>query len=525
VCAGEIILIFPAMSKTARMPEDIIKGFIMGYRINTNVAAMNSLAITNMNNRSLDNSLSKLSSGLRINKAADDASGMAIADSLRAQSSGLGQAVSNANDAIGIVQIADKAMDEQIKILETIRTKATQAAQDGQTSDTRAAIQKDINRLLESLDNISASTTFNGQSLLAGSFTNKEFQVGAFSNQTVNASIGATGSSKIGHVHYETGIGALDNATSDVSLTFSSSTVDVRLESVSIDYSAGSGLGALADVINKSTQLTGVKASYVVESNTTAGIGAGDLSSITLNGVLIGDISGVEANDSDGRLVQAINKLKEQTGVEATVDGQGRLTLHSGDGRGIVFSAAGSAALAGAEAANYGRLTLSRQDARDIAFTVSTAGGAGALSDIGHAALAETTLNLANVRANITSADALAIGKSANASTDLDLSGGIGAGVTSLKGAMAVMELAQSAQKTLDSIRADLGSVQNQLVSTVNNISVTQVNVKAAESNIRDVDFAKESAQFSKLNILSQAGAFALSQANNVQQNVLRLLQ
>jgi len=506
------------------MPEvRQIKGFIMGFRINTNIAAMNSLAITNMNNRSLDNSLSKLSSGLRINKAADDASGMAIADSLRAQSSGLGQAVSNANDAIGIVQIADKAMDEQIKILETIRTKATQAAQDGQTSETRASIQKDVNRLLESLDNIAASTTFNGQSLLAGSYTNKEFQVGAFSNQTVKASIGATNSGKIGQVHYETGIASLSEASQNVSLTFSSSTVDVRLESVSIDYSAGSGMGAMAAVINKSTQLTGTKASFIVQSNTTAAVAAGDLSGITLNGVLIGDISGVQANDSDGRLVQAINKLKEQTGIEATVDGQGRLTLASADGRGILFSAGGG--LAGAEGGNYGRLTLSRQDARDIAYTVSNNGAAGALSDIGHGTLAESTLNLANVRANITSADARAIGGSANASTDLDLSGGIGAGVTSLKGAMAVMDLAQSAQKTLDSIRADLGSVQNQLVSTVNNISVTQVNVKSAESNIRDVDFASESAEFSKLNILSQAGAFALSQANNVQQNVLRLLQ
>jgi len=495
----------------------------MGFRINTNVAAMNSLAINNINNRGLDNSLSKLSSGLRINKAADDASGMAIADSLRAQSSGLGQAVSNANDAIGIVQIADKAMDEQIKILETIRTKATQAAQDGQTSETRASIQKDVNRLLESLDNIAASTTFNGQSLLAGSYTNKEFQVGAFSNQTVKASIGSTNSGKIGQVHYETGVASLSEAAQNVSLTFSSSSVDVRLESVSIDYSAGSGMGAMANVINKSTQLTGIKASYIVQSNTTAAITAGDISGITLNGVLIGDISGVEANDSDGRLTQAINKLKEQTGIEATIDGQGRLTLASADGRGILFSAGGS--LAGAEGGNYGRLTLSRQDARDIAFTVSTNGAAGALSDIGHGTLAEATMNLANVRANITSADARAIGGSANASTDLDLSGGIGAGVTSLKGAMAVMDLAQSAQKTLDSIRADLGSVQNQLVSTVNNISVTQVNVKSAESNIRDVDFASESAEFSKLNILSQAGAFALSQANNVQQNVLRLLQ
>ena len=117
------------------------------------------------------------------------------------------------------------------------------------------------------------------------------------------------------------------------------------------------------------------------------------------------------------------------------------------------------------------------------------------------------------------------MGAAANASQELTLSGGIGAGVTSLRGAMATMDIAQSAQKMLDRIRADLGSVQNQMVSTVNNISVTQVNVKAAESNIRDVDFAAESANFSKFNILAQAGSYAMSQSNAVQQNVLRLLQ
>jgi len=156
-------------------------------RINTNVMALNASANTSFTTRNITKSLVKLSSGLRINKAADDASGMAIADSLRSQANSLGQAISNTNDGIGIIQIADKAMDEQIKILDTITTNATQAAQDGQTTKTRQAIQADINRLIEGLDYIGNTTSFNGQALLSGQYTSKEFQVGAYSNQTVKA--------------------------------------------------------------------------------------------------------------------------------------------------------------------------------------------------------------------------------------------------------------------------------------------------------------------------------------------------
>ena len=176
----------------------------MGFRINTNISAMNAHNYGVMNNRELDSALAKLSSGLRINTAADDASGMAIADSLLSQANALGQAVKNANDAIGIIQTADKAMDEQIKILDTIKVKATQAAQDGQSSQSRQALQNDITRLLEELDNIASTTSFNGMKLLAGSFTNKEFQIGAYSNETVKASIGATNADKIGSVRFET---------------------------------------------------------------------------------------------------------------------------------------------------------------------------------------------------------------------------------------------------------------------------------------------------------------------------------
>ncbi|MDD2783602.1 MAG: flagellin B [Sulfuricurvum sp.] len=492
----------------------------MGFRINTNIAALNAHTSASMNNRNLDSSLSKLSSGLRINSAADDASGMAIADSLRSQSSALGQAISNANDGISIIQTADKAMDEQLKILDTIKTKATQAAQDGQTTDSRKALQADITRLMEELDNIAGTTSFNGQQLLSGQFTNKEFQIGAYSNQSVKASIGATSSDKIGQTRFETG-GTIVAGVSAATLTFSAvdGKNDITLESVTISTSAGTGLGVLAEVINKSSDKTGVHASYTVQATGVSAIASGTISGLTINGVTIGLVD-VKANDKNGALVAAINAVKDTTGVVASVDSRGRLVLNSADGRGIKVSGTGVDAIAGLSAAaveNYGRLSLTRLDGKDIR-GISTA-GVGMSSG-----LAEKTVNLRDIRGAISADIASAMGFNANSNAE-NITADKTAGVTTLKGAMAVMSIAETAQKMLDRVRSDLGSVQNQLVSTVNNISVTQVNVKAAESNIRDVDFAAESANFSKYNILAQSGSYAMSQANAVQQNVLKLLQ
>jgi len=491
----------------------------MGFRINTNVAALNAHAAAMANNRALNDSLEKLSTGLRINKAADDASGLQIADSLRDQADSLGQAIRNANDAIGVMQIADKAMDEQTKILDTIKVKATQSAQDGQTADTRKALQEDINRLMEELDNIAGTTNYNGKSLLSGQFTNQKFQIGAYSNQTVKASIEATSSDKIGNTRFETG--QVITAASDVTLTFKNvdGQHDVKLESVKISTGVGTGIGVLAEVINKNSDKTGVKASWQVLETGNATVGGGKISGLTINGVNIGDITDIKANDSDGKLVAAINAVKDKTGVEAYVDNRGNINLRSLDGRGIKISGTGlktAAGLAADQRENYGRLTLTRLDARDI--VVSGGSGAGLTSKT-----AEATINLRTIKGNFSADQASAIG--AHANSNIENYSAIGAGVTTLKGAMAVMDIADSAAKMLDKIRADIGSVQNQLVSTINNISVTQVNVKAAESQIRDVDFAEESAKFKKYNLLAQSGSFAMSQANAVQQNVMKLLQ
>ncbi|KAJ9977167.1 flagellin [Campylobacter jejuni] len=573
----------------------------MGFRINTNVAALNAKANADLNSKSLDASLSRLSSGLRINSAADDASGMAIADSLRSQANTLGQAISNGNDALGILQTADKAMDEQLKILDTIKTKATQAAQDGQSLKTRTMLQADINRLMEELDNIANTTSFNGKQLLSGNFINQEFQIGASSNQTIKATIGATQSSKIGLTRFETGGRISTSGEVQFTLKNYNGIDDFQFQKVVISTSVGTGLGALADEINKNADKTGVRATFTVETRGIAAVRAGTTSDdFAINGVTIGKVD-YKDGDANGALVAAINSVKDTTGVEASIDANGQLLLTSREGRGIKIDGniGGGAFINADMKENYGRLSLVKNDGKDILISGSnlSSAGFGATQFISQASVSlreskgQIDANIADamgfgsankgvvlagyssVSAYMSSAgsgfssgsgysvgsgkgysaalaaNAVAISSASAVSRIYNVSQGSGfssgstlsqfatmkttafgvkdetAGVTTLKGAMAVMDIAETAITNLDQIRADIGSVQNQVTSTINNITVTQVNVKAAESQIRDVDFAAESANYSKANILAQSGSYAMAQANSVQQNVLRLLQ
>ncbi|MBS4236202.1 flagellin hook IN motif-containing protein, partial [Campylobacter vulpis] len=297
----------------------------MGFRINTNVAALNAKANSDLNSKSLDASLARLSSGLRINSAADDASGMAIADSLRSQASTLGQAINNGNDALGILQTADKAMDEQLKILDTIKTKATQAAQDGQSLKTRTMLQADINRLMEELDNIANTTSFNGKQLLSGGFINQEFQIGSSSNQTIKATIGATQSSKIGLTRFETGAQVIQSGEANMTIKNYNGIDDFKFQSVKISTSVGTGLGALAEEINRVADRTGVRATFNVQTVGARTVMKGSTNeNFAINGVIIGKVA-YENGDKNGSLIAAINAVKDTTGVQAALDEEGKL--------------------------------------------------------------------------------------------------------------------------------------------------------------------------------------------------------
>ncbi|EAI7268310.1 flagellin A [Campylobacter lari] len=568
----------------------------MGFRINTNIGAMNAHANSTITARELDKSLSRLSSGLRINSAADDASGMAIADSLRSQAATLGQAINNGNDAIGILQTADKAMDEQLKILDTIKVKATQAAQDGQSTKTRNMLQADINRLMEELDNIANTTAFNGKQLLSGNFTNQEFQIGAQSNQTVKASIGPTQSSKIGVTRFETGSMSHSSGVAQLTIKNYNGIDDFKFQPVVISSSVGTGMGALAEEINRVADVTGVRANFLVETTGAGPIKAGVTSDdFTINGVKIGRIE-YQDSDQNGALVAAINSVKDSTGVEASRDANGRLVLNSRDGRGIEITGdmGPGAGVLKDDYKNFGRLSLVKNDGKDIlisgsglsfigmgagdmisqasislreskgridpqmadamgfnaykgggkmvitfssieAFMSSNGSGmsAGSGFSIGSGKEMSKIYNSGNLALVTVFSNAFGFSAKNDGSSQFAAFAGTASiaandqapGVTTLKGAMAMMDIVETATANLDAIRADIGAVQNQITATLNNISVTQVNIKSAESNIRDVDFAAESANFSKYNILAQSGSYAMSQANAVQQNVLKLLQ
>lgn len=586
----------------------------MGFRINTNIDAMN--AHRNMLNTSgaLSKSLERLSSGLRINRAADDASGMTIADSLRAQASGLGQAMKNAGDAISLVQVADGALEESINIVTTIRTKAIQAASDAQNTVSRAAIQADINKLLEQMNIIADTTAFNGQVLLKGNFTNKSFQVGAYANQTVSVSIENADAAHVGKLASQTstaGLAALDPA--DItgtsapatgawatpiasSVTVNGTNLSTYLGAQGVDMLSAKGTAA---AINSATG-TGVTATALTELVGTSSVTGGSIvdNALVINGVNIGPVS-VTSNDGDGALATAINAKQGSTGVTASVDSNGLMTLSAADGRNIqlsgasvgllgtgfaatstdiaivagtsaddgavnfnldgvniAYSAAGvasadSAALAaalnaaqaaGSISSNYtftdnlsGTVTIARTDGKDVNILNDTDNSSNVTIDgvAGNVLTGLVQNDSTHGVVTLTSAQTFTIGGDTStlatfgltASTATATGGIADVDVTTSANAQIGIQRADSALEALDKVRSGLGSAQNQVEATLRNISVTRVNIQSAESAIRDVDFADESSTFAKMNILVQAGSYALSQANAVQQNIMTLLR
>jgi len=591
----------------------------MGFRINTNIAAMNAHRNATQTNMGLDKSLASLSSGLRINKAADDASGMTIADSLKSQALGLGQAIANANDGVSVVQTADGALDEYIKIINTVRTKAIQAASDGQSADSRAAIQSDIDRLLEEAQNIATTTSFNGQQLLDGTFVDKAFHIGAYANETVNFSVGNAQTDAVGGLNNAvnngqflsgvsgitdttSGIKVLDNGSYGLQSILTINGTDVTAEMNETYPTSLFDAKSVAQAISDTTDVHATATNAYITSGTVAAVelsGATGTNYIKINGVDVGTVS-VSDDDANRNLTTAINSISDLTGVTASVDADGVMTLTAEDGRNISVEVGGTATEIGL-ADNTTTVTLSQSsftssasvavtlnagelviNGVDMAGTYGSAGVADSARKALEAAIQEiegledSTISSVSGAITLTTntgidinvaengdevsaaADTTGIFNSAKQGTVTmysDKAINIGTeyndvlfdnvlgfeqetirtnegddrlstiDVTTRRSAELAIMISDAALKSLDATRSDIGSVQNQLESTIRNISVTQVNVTAAESQIRDVDFAAESANFAKLNILAQSGSYAMSQANAVQQNVLRLLQ
>jgi flagellin len=456
----------------------------MALSVNVNVASLNAQRNLQRSGLDLSRALERLSSGFRINRAGDDAAGLAISETLRSQIRGLQQAVRNANDGLSLVGTAEGALNESTNIIQRIRELSIQAANGTNSAANRSSLQDEINNLIAELDRIGNTTQFNGRNLLDGSFTSVQFQIGANKDQTIDVSI-QTGNLIATTVNDASGLA--DLSINGVAIADPVAADDT----VSTTQNDASAI-ALAAAINASTGDTGVTAEVNAAVYTGGNVTAGTLNStdyVEINGVRLQ--GGVLAGDSDSALRNAINAVSNQTGVTASLSGSA-LVLTAADGRNIQVTAAGTGATISGLAAEvyHGGVTL-------VSSNTISVGGTNAVA----AGFAVTSYTVDNNTA-INKVD-----------------------VTSASGAQTAIRTADYALNQLNTTRAGLGAVTNRLDSTISNLQATAENLSASESRIRDADFALETAALTRAQILQQAGVAILAQANLVPQAALSLLR
>ncbi|TWI02777.1 flagellin [Luteimonas cucumeris] len=392
----------------------------MAQVINTNTMSLNAQRNLSTSGASLATTIQRLSSGLRINSAKDDAAGLAISERFSTQIRGLDVAVRNANDGISLAQVAEGSLTEIGNNLQRIRELAVQSANASNSSSDRAALNAEVKQLISEIDRVAKQSDFNGTKLLDGSFTSQLFQVGANAGQAI----------------------AIDKV------------VDAQSD-------------ALGNVRFANAQ-TGTAAAITATTDNT-------LSGLVVNGVTIDNVSwkqGTSGESVANGIAGAINAQIGETGVYASV------------GTGV----------------DAGRIVLtSIEEGRDFTYTAGTLTTADSIG-----------------MAGIASATVAATGTTKFAD-DLD--------ITTFAGAQQALEIVDAALTSVNGARADLGAIQNRFTSVVANLQASSENLAASRSRIRDTDFAKETAELTRTQILQQAGTAMLAQANQVPQNVLSLLQ
>jgi flagellin len=467
--------------------------------INTNTISLNAQRNLSTNSASLATTIQRLSSGLRINSARDDAAGLAISERFTTQIRGLNQAARNANDGISLAQTAEGALAEIGNNLQRIRELAVQSANATNSASDRLALNAEVAQLISEVDRVATQTQFNGLNLLDGTFTAQQFQVGANAGQTITVdSIGSARASALGQFNgfqlTNQGIGTASNtaATQDIvvggnTISLGSIPNDARALAAALNTSGVQGLTATANPATVTTAQGGTVAT------TTAGT-----ASFTLNGQTITVGATLSAASNRANALAAINAQSAVTGVIAVDTGSG-LTLNAADGRNITV----------------GPITLGTAVATtlaDFGLAAATTGG---------------TLNLTyrapdGVSGAVTFVGAFNPGAQAIAATGTALSA---VNIATVGGANTALTAVDAALERINGSRADLGAVQNRFGSVIQNLNTTSENLSASRSRIRDADYAKETAELTRTQILQQAGTAMLAQANQVPQNVLTLLR
>ena len=484
--------------------------------INTNISSINAQNNLMKSQNELQTSLQRLSSGLRINSAKDDAAGLAISDRFTAQIRGLNQATRNANDGISLAQTAEGAMQESTNILQRMRELAIQSANDTNSASDRASLQKEVNQLQQELERIATTTSFNGKTLLDGGFVAQSFQIGANANQTIDVSIAGARTRDLGN--NQVGSDAIAavaaaNATAAASATLNGiaqQTVSVsgQFGSANINIASNSSAKAIAEAINARTEDTGVSAnartSAQIDNFTASGSVSFDIVGSNAEAVRIA--SNVDNTDLS-ELAKAINDVSGRTGITATLNSERTaIVLESRTGEDIkLFNVTSSQ--------DFEFATLDA-DGAAVGTPVTMDAGTPSVTAAGRLEFSsDKSFTVESTGTDIISAIKTSELKSVD-TIDIGTQAGANDAISRLDGALA--QIADS--------RADLGAVMNRFESTIANLSSISENLSAARSRILDADFAQETANLTRNQILQQAGTTILAQANQLPQSVLSLL-
>lgn len=421
----------------------------MAQTINTNVASLNAQRNLNASQGSLATSLQRLSSGLRINSAKDDAAGLAISERMNSQIRGLNQATRNANDGISLAQTAEGSLGQIGDNLQRMRELSVQAANGSLSADDRDALQSEVDQLKAEINRVANQTSFNGTKLLDGSSGGFTFQVGAEANQTiVVSSLSSAKSADLGQSKYATADGAAVTPTATIGDNLSAADGETTGESLLVGGFKING-----------TEITG-------------------------RDVKVADNTAVTAEEYKSFMnatVDAINVQSSTTGVTAQLD----IDSTSGAMQIKLFGVAANDTASG-----------------DIVVATGTGGQDGSL-----------------VGLNVVTGAAAATGQA------VETTGFDSIDVTSIAGANKAMTMLDGAINAVNKMRGDLGAVQNRFSSTISNLQTSSENISASRGRIIDADFATETANLTRSQILQQAGTAMLAQANGLPQNVLSLLR
>ncbi len=488
----------------------------MALTVNTNIASLNTQRNLSNSSNALQTSMQRLSTGSRINSAKDDAAGLQISNRLTSQINGLGVAVRNANDGISLSQTAEGALQQSTNLLQRMRDLALQSANDSNSATDRASLQKEVTQLKNELTRIAETTSFGGRKLLDGSFGTAQFQVGANANETIGVTLSSAKATNLGaNRTLSAGLsaGASTAAATPTSLVAAQTlTVTGGTGTETVTVGAGDSSKAIVAAVNAKTANTGVSASALTRAQL-GGFAAGT-SSFSLNGQAISaNIS--NASDLSG-LASKINEFASTTGVTAVSNGN-TMDLVAADGSNIAI-------------ADYANSTTGNQTITVQGRNTDNTANFGASRTLTEGGTEDSTLVQGEITFNSSGSHTVSSSDATNSllvaqNNTSTLASVNSISVGSREGANSAIAIIDGALASIDDQRSSLGAVQNRFDNTIANLQNIGENVSAARGRIQDTDFAAETANLSKNQILQQAGTAILAQAKQLPQAVLSLLQ